>query len=36
MSFPFIKKATEFGYYKIIEKDIKIDYTRDKHIKLSN
>ena len=32
MSFPLKKKATEFGYYNIIEKDIKIEYTRKKHI----
>jgi hypothetical protein len=38
ISFPDRAHSTEFGYYKLIEKDIEIHYTREKqhHIDANN
>lgn len=38
ISFPLRANSTEFGYYKLIEKDIEIHYTREKqhHIDSTN
>ena len=32
ISFPLKENSTQFGYYYIIEQDVKISYTREKQL----